>query len=1272
MTAQLQIGNGASTQPIVLNSAGHLDLPHIHLIPSQGGGATPLVQSVRGSVTGPASCAALLEAGYRDLLMQPTPLMEHLTFQPWNLSPKDNPLTPGAYKLDVAVQLVMPSNFSGSGSRVLATSATLLVPEDVNNIAKISANWKQRAAIIDEQSAVLELAIDHLPVGKLPTIQINHSESNAPAALITIVERCLANTLPEIVLRTTERVTLEQTFNLQADPDLRENLEDIDMAHIALCVTIPGIDERCELNGDRGLLVDCAGHVFPGHPVLDVGSSSVFATLFFSPLVTGQLPVETELTLRRVLMQWLDTNPPNVDKEAWHAILEDVVRELQLASEHSYLPPMQALKQFLKLNVATDRRLDTALHKVLRALEICAMRGCVRTDVRLKLYNEMFRVYSQAFRRFPLRRNRLVALDLNSTEAKPSSTGTGHWLDSVSNALIGRAIPSTIKITKCNPLTVEIGSGPDREWREMEGDPQKFTSRYFPTAKTFYSLLSSTRNDILVSDGETETYVSARQFITAVFRRITERIIQNVQAMQEQIPHLPKSSFRKVILLFPTSAPLAVRRVLLQIARDAGFDVPVADLDEALAAVIFYLVSPFGADVEMGLEAFRAACRAIPNVNPGLEPNQWKQNLLLIDVGGTTLDIALIEARLQDLNAPGAGDGSKGRYYRLTPSLLGATGRNQLGGDYITLQLFHELKVRLADSLLTQLSTEDLQSQLLGQNATRSPQTEALLESIRQLPAEFIKDGRYAPGALLEHRSTSRWASSGTDELSASAFQTIDQVIPTAWKGVQSSENKARTSHIFARLWTLADQMKIHQFGSNEPLQQVCITKDQLASLLELPELRMLELRDVVITREHFEQSVESALNEVAETALSLVKARLASQPTNDRILDRIILTGQTCRLPLLRKRIVEVFALASQSMLQMGRVVEDDNAVFFEWDPTKLTFEQEDAKPAAAIGAAYAQLIRESRVSHLAVDELKGNKLDVDIRNLFQFLPSGFAVRGWGGSTELTTVLHPCQQFTETDNDGNGRIQSNWSTAARRVFRVDRVDYEADGGLPWGEIECEEICKETELDWDTFAREVRLAIEANHRLDVNVLFCRGGIPHYALPASKPISLLECTQHISSPLGLETFNCFSTFENWEVGVNMLTGYGRTLFTIRRDQLTDTFRRADGSQLAGKLSVPFPTTTENEMDTFYIRPTDGSTDWIEVARRRRPASNGMLQTSVRAILDADGNLWIHNGEVPFWYASSARELADTGTVLRRKLKVVEAYVDDLRNPRCGRH
>src|SRR5262249_25654629 len=143
----------------------------------------------------------------------------------------------------------------------------------------------------------------------------------------------------------------------------------------------------------------------------------------------------------------------------------------------------------------------------------------------------------------------------------------------------------------------------------------------------------------------------------------------------------------------------------------------------------FYLEKFFGGSYEVGPEAFKTRCRPQAQV--------WVQNMLVLDIGGGTADVAMIRLEMRQELFKGARPGARGRYYTIPPTLPGSSGNECLGGELITLRTFRLLKLAIADYVLQYESAMSYPADLrkarsaaLARLGGGSHQPEALLQLI--------------------------------------------------------------------------------------------------------------------------------------------------------------------------------------------------------------------------------------------------------------------------------------------------------------------------------------------------------------------------------------------------------------------------------------------------------------------------------------------------------------------------------------------------------------
>src|SRR5262249_438447 len=121
------------------------------------------------------------------------------------------------------------------------------------------------------------------------------------------------------------------------------------------------------------------------------------------------------------------------------------------------------------------------------------------------------------------------------------------------------------------------------------------------------------------------------------------------------------------------------------------------------------------------------------------DKNKWFQNVLVLDIGGGSTDLALLQLTLEEVDPflPGENRGAGGRCYVIAPRLLGASGNTQLGAELTPLRVSRLLKAALADRLLGAVQDKHLESA-------------SLAGKIAQLSEAFVDDsGRYKSGSLF-------------------------------------------------------------------------------------------------------------------------------------------------------------------------------------------------------------------------------------------------------------------------------------------------------------------------------------------------------------------------------------------------------------------------------------------------------------------------------------------------------------------------------------------
>src|SRR5207244_3995143 len=107
-------------------------------------------------------------------------------------------------------------------------------------------------------------------------------------------------------------------------------------------------------------------------------------------------------------------------------------------------------------------------------------------------------------------------------------------------------------------------------------------------------------------------------------------------------PACCKGRVRRAVVTYPTVAPPSVRREVETLVRELRFPDVVTDYDEAVAAALFYLHREFGGSLDLGPEVFKARSRR--------DKNKWFQNVLVLDIGGGSTDLALLQLTLEEVD----------------------------------------------------------------------------------------------------------------------------------------------------------------------------------------------------------------------------------------------------------------------------------------------------------------------------------------------------------------------------------------------------------------------------------------------------------------------------------------------------------------------------------------------------------------------------------------------------------------------------------------------
>jgi hypothetical protein len=965
---------------------------------------------------------------------------------------------------------------------------------------------------------------------------------------------------------------------------------------------------------------------FPGWFALDFGTSNSTVTLF-DPMevpIAEILPKEQELRLKYRLSQWLSSPAasalPDVNDGDWEKFIADISKNLEIE-------PSQLSEVFESDN--KERFLEA-----IRQIELCLGNS---DRFRRAVSKKLYQIYHEVFRVPTLESQNLipVVLDINRRDTE---------------------IKSELEIAQIPDLNLRMGreASDNRKKAIAQGTSsslKEIISRFHHSPKRYFG---QNRSFPVILDGK-ETTLNVNELIQAAWGHLIE-LTEDYRKRARR--RFSEGDFLTAVVTYPTVAPPVVRKEIKELVEKLGIDDVQTAYDEAVSVAIFFLWREFGGNLNIGIESFKTRCRQ--------NSNKWSQNVLVLDIGGGTTDLALIELTLED-KTPFFADhedrGLGGRYYKLTPKLLGSSGHLQLGGELITLRIFRLLKVAIADFLLTAITTGNLVSDKL----------EDLINS--ELTERFLEQGKFKTGSIL--KCLDKENPEG-DAAYKDALDTAEKVLPTRW---QQAPQRLQT---FYTLWEHAEVAKL-KLGQKPPEDSsplsFTLSEQQISELLVQSAIKY-QVRDsnsiaVTIDSLQFERATSSAVKEAIGIAKGLMESRLRN--TTQKV-DWLILSGKTCNLDLVQHHIYQEFS----------------KSPYFVWNPERITFVLEFTKLATSAGACYAEKLRRLRFDP---EESKGllrkgaNQLEINVKNLFYYLPCNFKRKTQ--SNELLTIFKAGQELHQLAAwESVAKVRTAWQ-GIQLTNIIYRQDYE-DGDLRlWGSFDGKTLMEKLGMEEAEFLKKIKVQFEIDQTLQFNVLLSQGN-PHYlidvsgidvgsAISAVTKNSTLFADNKLKWNIAIERPH--KDLNDGDIAINVIESATvdqpdayHLVFEVDNDHnksLQEFHYLRDGSPEPGTglISNPLPPFPQNSQHTFYVYQTDSETNakkWIRIGSLTKPDITTDYPCQYRVTLDNKGILRMHAGEVPYWTSSNQESLKQEGCVFRAELELQPNEVDKERDPFCGIH
>jgi molecular chaperone DnaK (HSP70) len=970
---------------------------------------------------------------------------------------------------------------------------------------------------------------------------------------------------------------------------------------------------------------------FPGWFALDFGTSNSTVTLF-DPIevpIAEILPKEQEMRLRDRLSQWLSSPAsvalPDVSDDDWEKFIVEISKNLEI-------DPRKLSEVFESDN--KERFLEA-----IRQIELSLGNS---ERFRRAVSKKLYQIYHEVFRVPTLESQNLipVVLDIDRRDTE---------------------IPSELEISQLVNLKLRMGreARDNRKKAIAQGTSsslKEIISRFHHSPKRYFG---QERSFSIILDGE-EQIITANQLIQSAWAHLIKLTEDYRQRAQRRFS---EGTFLTAVVTYPTVAPPVVRKEVKEFVEQLGIDDVQTAYDEAVSVAIFFLWREFGGNLNIGIESFKTRCRLVGN--------KWSQNVLVLDIGGGTTDLALIELTLED-KTPAFADyedrGLGGRYYKLTPKLLGSSGHLQLGGELITLRMFRLLKVAIADFLLIGVTTGDLESEKL----------EDLINS--ELNERFLEQGKFKSGSLL--KCLDKENPEG-DIAYKDALDTAEKVLPTRW---QQAPQRLQSFYI---LWDHAEAAKL-KLGQKPPADNSLLTftlsEQQISELLTQSAVK-LQIKDpnsicVTLDNQQFERAAVSGIKEAIGIAKGLMESRLrhddlTKDSWNSQKVDWLILSGKTCNLDIVQRQIYQEFS----------------KSPYFVWNPERITFVLEFTKLATSAGACYAEKLRRLRFDPEESKSLlrKGaNQLEIDVKNLFYYLPCNFKRKTQ--SNDLLTIFKAGQELYQLAPWENvAKVRTGWQ-GIQLTNIIYRQDYE-DGDLRlWGSFDGKNLMNQLGIQEAEFLKKIKIQFEIDQTLEFSVLLCQG-YPHYLIDISgidlesvvSEISPLFANGKLNWNIAVERFN--KDLNDGDIAVNVIESATvdqpdayHLVFEVGNDgsklfQKFHYLRDGVTQPGIGLISNPLPPFPQTGQHTFYIYQTDAETNskkWIRIGALSKPDVTTDYPCQYRVTLDDQGILRMHAGEVPYWTSNNQECLKSEGCVYLAELELQPNEVDKERDPFCGIH
>jgi hypothetical protein len=545
-------------------------------------------------------------------------------------------------------------------------------------------------------------------------------------------------------------------------------------------------------------------------------------------------------------------------------------------------------------------------------------------------------------------------------------------------------------------------------------------------------------------DGENQVFVDTYDpLCTAAVKELFSRTEQDINDR--------RNCLNNVVVTYPANLPQYRRESYRKVMQSLGVAHIDMSFDEATAGALYYVWRELFKDLFAGIDGFlaRSRIRQQQSVHPvtgqSRQVDFYYQNILLYDLGGGTTDIALLEIGLEEIEGllPSYQRNS-GRYFIILPKILGLTGRDNFGGDNVTLAVFRILKSKLA-STAAQLLSEKLKTE--GRKNEYPPTVQEALDAfeLHQSQTDIFtdwfaeeSDKKYAKNVAISE------AANGIPSKTRELPDLIDALVTTRF------EFKPELQSTFFGLWQEAERIKKvfstpKEGYEDTPLPSTVTASPQklLPAIAHLNlDISEMELGNISVTAPEMERLVKKDIALTFEKARNLcIDGNKDAGYTTKYLIDRLVLAGSGSHLRLVREEMPQQI-LSQPFTFEKGGKSYNLSAPF-KHDGYNLEFTPDDAKLAVVRGASLPRYFKTTRVppqSPKMTGLLKDgvNFLDFDVDNLRNYMPFTL-IYAVGHGTDI--LFESGQQMRETSRTGKAAIRKPIPEGDTiNCYRVDNV----------------------------------------------------------------------------------------------------------------------------------------------------------------------------------------------------------------------------------------